>query len=557
MACFTPPPACGAPLALQELVDGKVEPLNGETLNQLGDPLFRFVLKDHAEETRISRIVELLGGDAAAHPRLFVVDEDLASSAQPAGRRTVLAFDGHGPGGEELKGNVMLSFFVGSSGWNDRPGNIEAWGWDDQRGRYNYYRGDKRGLPSGSPDQWRFRTSSVNADQLKPDQRAGTCLQCHANGGPVMKELLLPWNNWHSFRTVNDISAYLKAGQTKSWPLAAQPDFAGKLDQAEQLEGMIIGSLRRFNGKRLAALVKREPATGAEVITDSGGQRQGTVVEGSRLLRPLFTTTEVNLISSNQTSGRHPLDAGLVFAPELPIQVPRSLFLNAALIGGGSLAIQDGLKVTEANQFGDSVTLTRKEYEDLVDRTKVKWKGQVGDAHFAWLIPEPGFVENDILEQALKKGIVTPHFLAATLAVDLERPIFSKRRAGLAHFVPDQFPYILLPEGTAPSPGHLPGDELTTRVIAALEAAHPAADSAEADWLDGLKSPDAVARLRDRINQLKTATTADLAAGDPARRQAALRKFFDRAVDLRKTMLQHPVFGALDETGDGRLLPLP
>jgi hypothetical protein len=143
------------------------------------------------------------------------------------------------------------------------------------------------------------------------------------------------------------------------------------------------------------------------------------------------------------------------------------------------------------------------------------------------------------------------------MAVDLERPVFSDRRKSLFRFVPDRFPYLLLTDGADPSHGRISGDELTTRVTAALEASNPASGSAEAEWLDGLKSPDAVARLSARINQLLAKARQDFDPAALPRRKAALQELFGRAVAVRKAMLQHPVLGALDETGSGRLLPVP
>jgi len=42
----------------------------------------------------------------------------------------------------------------------------------------------------------------------------------------------------------------------------------------------------------------------------------------------------------------------------------------------------------------------------------------LGDAHFGWLVPGTSFANNDLIDQCLQLGVVTPHFLAAALAVD-------------------------------------------------------------------------------------------------------------------------------------------
>ena len=65
--------------------------------------------------------------------------------------------------------------------------------------------------------------------------------------------------------------------------------------------------------------------------------------EGTRLLRPLFQTVEINLISSRNTSGLHPFGSAADFIPELDIQIPGSFFLNVQLLAGGGTGGLGGL----------------------------------------------------------------------------------------------------------------------------------------------------------------------------------------------------------------------
>src|SRR5207244_3603268 len=109
-------------------------------------------------------------------------------------------------------------------------GTLEAWGWDDGQSRYNYYKLD------GTPPTWKFRGSSIGADALTPSQRDGTCMACHINGAPVMKELPFPWNNWHSFR---NIVPHLSPTTPGHWAVVEQPRFRD-LKGAEDLETSFI-----------------------------------------------------------------------------------------------------------------------------------------------------------------------------------------------------------------------------------------------------------------------------------------------------------------------------
>ncbi len=547
--------AAQVPFSLVQPKDGKpAVQISAQELAELGDPLFRLALKDHASEGSLNALIALLGGEADAKPRIFAVHENIADAAKAeerrdGERRVVMGFEGSaGPGGEKLARNVFFSFVIGAAGWRDRPGGLEAIGWDQARGRYNYYRLDN--------NAWRLRATSVDADLKTPLEREGTCLRCHVNGGLVMKELFLPWNHWHSSETQGDITRYLAGVDPTNWPVTVDDNFAKRLDVAGKLENQVMDANRRFNRKRLAAMLARNGA-GLEEVTERDGKSFGKVAQGKRLLRPLFKTGEFNLTSARELSGRHRPEGRDDSDPAKLIGIPATFFLNALLIGGGDSPGFAGLGVPKVRELPDIVALTAGVYRQLVDSKQVKWGGKPGDVHSAWLTPEPSFIENDLLNLALLKGIVTPHFLAATLAVDLERPVVSARREQLKDFVPDEFPYLILPEGTdIPSlPRDAANDELTRLVIAKLEAAHPAPGSPGAEWLDNLKAPDAVALLRDRIDKLNadTRTRASTDAG----RTKLLEELFARLIEVRQAVRNDPVVGNLDETADGRLLPVP
>ena len=264
--------------------------------NNLGDPFFEIVLKNHADVVDLKGIETLLQPDPLRR-RMFVVDENIARPDRMQSRRAVLDFLGrHAPTNIVLDGNVMLSVFFNSESFPDSTSEIEVWGWDAERGRYNYYKLDLRGTSDKKP-AWKFRGSSVDADLFSADERNDTCLQCHINGAPIMKELLFPWNNWRSFKFPAD---YLKT----NWPVGKSQRLQ-QLSGAEDLETTLLASIRQFNTRRLNAALARRPDNG-DVMTDSSGNAR--MVDGVRMLKHLFVTTEVNLISSGQLSGLHPLD---------------------------------------------------------------------------------------------------------------------------------------------------------------------------------------------------------------------------------------------------------
>jgi hypothetical protein len=542
--------AQNSPLRLKQDRDGApAQTLSMPEFASLGDPLFNLVLKDKANLVKLSDVEHAIQPDPSKR-RLFVVSERIVSDAKTSSRRAVLTFLGES-GGEPLQGNIMLSFSFGPDGPSE-VSDFEAWGWDNHRGRYNYYKLDRTGTPDAQPT-WKFRASSDRADLLRPAERAGTCLACHVNGAPIMKELFLPWNNWHSSRFTAE---YLIAGSghPNLWPVASTPRFTTSLDIADRLEtDFIIPAVKRFNTARLNAALKRRDDTGDRLLSPDG---RLTVVEGRRLLQPLFDITEVNLISSRDKSGRHPFASPTEFVPNLSIRIPDNFFLNTHLIAGGGTPDYIGLQLPVAAQFRQFATLTQQENKDLLDKFEVRLNNVRGDTNFAWFGPEPSLIDNDMADQLLRTGIVTPHFLAAVLAVDLENPVFSEKRTALLKYVPNQFEFKPLPSGTDPNslPRDPEQDFLTQAVIAAIDQDNPPGHSPADEFRTLLKSADARHELSNRVQEY-VAQVEQRLSGD--RRQAELERLFRVLLDRREAMLRHPVLRNLDETNGQLLLPLP
>ena len=390
--------------------------------------------------------------------------------------------------------------------------DLEAWGWDDARSRYNYYKLDRQ--PGEAGATWKFRGSSVGADALSDNARAGTCMRCHINGGPLMKELPLPWNNWHSFKSLLD---YLDGVGTDDWAIAAAPRFR-QLMGAETLEvDVIVPSIKQFNGRRAKTLVRALPGGAISEVTD-----------GKRLLKPLFVTTEYNLNSAPQPSGLHPFPA-VGTGPEEAVAVPDTFFLNANLLAGGGFLRYRGLNVQDARQFASVLAITPAEYRRLVEDFQTTIGGARFDTQFAWFTPEPSHIDNHLVEVLVREGVITPQFAAAVLAVDLETPVFSEPRRSLLRFVPATFRFK--PRGADDVPASHP-DAMTRSVIQAIRAGGtPAAGSPEATLLALLEDPDPLAKVRDLVRAyLQRERTALADSG----RAAELRRLYVRLLDRRE-----------------------
>ena len=126
----------------------------------LGDPLFKLVLQASPTETTLDGIERRLMGTDGMR-RLFVVHEEGLDPTPGRFLRAVLTYRGTTQN-QQLQPNVALSVSFDHQGLS--TDGLEAWGWDDARSRYNYYRLDRQ--PGEAGLTWKFRGSSVGADAL-------------------------------------------------------------------------------------------------------------------------------------------------------------------------------------------------------------------------------------------------------------------------------------------------------------------------------------------------------------------------------------------------------
>ena len=121
-----------------------------------------------------------------------------------------------------------------------------------------------------------------------------------------MKELFRPWNDWDSF---DSQANYLKPDNPNAWSVFIDARLS-PLTEAEFLLGEISTAIHHFNTRRIEAVTSNND--GVVSVTD-----------GQRLLRPLFETTELNLISSKATTRLHPF-SDVTNLPVSTIEIPDS-----------------------------------------------------------------------------------------------------------------------------------------------------------------------------------------------------------------------------------------
>jgi len=485
-----------------------------------------------------------------AQRQLFVVSEEVADVNTNSVLRAVVAFQGT-TNGIPLSPNVMLSVIFTKNVFPENSATglnfIEAWGWDDSRGRFNYYRLDK----TAGAMSWKFRGSSVGADKLTNVQRTQTCFQCHLNGGPVMKELLIPWNHWHSgdfpLRQLDPLELAPVRWNVATLPRLLGVSGSGGLKKAFQLDPQIRSSTKTFVQSRVQGSLEPAPA----------GLRK--VKEAPRLLRSLFSTTEFNIISSRVQSNMHPLSSLPLGQPALPVSIPASFFLNADFIAGSGQPGLKGLEVSEAFSFpGTGVAnLTPQEYVTLVQNSGLKIDGQLGDALFSWLVPEPSNFDNQMCDVLVRRGLVPGQFAAAVQAIDIRTPILSTQRGKLLKFMPAEYSIGTASPADPMDTTFFSNHDLTQKVIQSLESVSPVAGSVESEFLSLLRQdggpPLVVLRQRVKDYAMELQTELQNSSTRPTR----LQQLFDQLLDTRKRVLADARLGNLDETGGKLLFPAP
>lgn len=522
-------------LGFQPSEGAPVTPLSAEMAERLDDPFFRNVLQLDPAAFQLTIIEQLIQPDAGKRTT-FVVSEEIHRPGGPGFVRSVIAFDGDAPNGDPLRGNVFISTPLRPTD----PGlpelsDVEVMAWDQTNGTYNYYKLAEG--PGHGGRSWRFRGSSERADAMADEERAGTCFACHLNGAPVMKELLLPWNNWHA--STNRVAGLVAPLDDLRWAAARRvggdPRLTTRLGQGEELEGLVTDAIVRLNRVRITRSLGAPDRAGSITVADA-----------PRLLRPLFETTEINLISAHQQSGLNVTGGPehRTGQPGATVKISNSFFLNANLIASGFKV--PGLGVTEAGSFEEvpALSLQPAEYAALVRDSGQRVGDTPGDVEFAWFVPEASFIDNNMVAQLIETGVIAKEFAAAALAIDVERPIFSDARASLLRFVPQSYVF-------EPGPSTHP-DALTRSVIANLEAAAPAEGTPEAEFLALLRDENPLERLRERVLAVRHALSAR--AADGTERDRLFQELVISADARRRTMATAAAFRSLVESP--LLLPL-
>ncbi len=304
--------------------------------------------------------------------------------------------------------------------------------WDPVHEVFNFYQ--RLGLGWGwAGNSW---------DALAGDTRGKGPFDSHVNGAMVMKELKAPWLNWNS-----QASSITDEALAPDDPLRLEPLYVQK-QGAQQLETEVVRpGIRRWNDARFKQLFVA-----------------GTLSRAREFLRQALFTTTVNLCSA-------PEESSLARAGT-PIHLPLGFFLNAeALLN----LLQIPVNIQRPQVDGGIYAQCLQRYHvALSDGTFVL----SGDTHFLFVVPEPAFEDQVVLQKLVLLQIVPHRLAAALLMVDLPNPLFSPRREALLPYLPDS-------ARVGPA-----GSDVAAQIVAAMSG-HALPGSPESEFLANWALPDA------------------------------------------------------------------
>ena len=265
---------------------------------------------------------------------------------------------------------------------------VELLVWDDSKGYYNFY--ELIGTATGG--QWFYRGDSADIFEdnrylhLNPPSGVAKfgnrlrCSGCHTSGGPIMKELAFPHNDWWRSARPLPLGSGRPSAEVVGW-------MSDLVDAGE-----------------FAANVK----AGIDSLEQSRGYRN---LKASRRLeerlRPLFCEQEINIESDLGLSG--------------DVTIPTAFERNP-LLGSGS------------------VLMSREQYKQKLIESDLRFpETNLRDADHAWLTPVKGYSDLLAIRSLIEDGVVSREYAESVLKVDEANPAFSRVRCELlrgAHGLP-------------------------------------------------------------------------------------------------------------------------
>ena len=297
---------------------------------------------------------------------------------------------------EIADGEFLFGHFTGTSGSkliaNQQPDGlmVELIAWDPVKQVFNFY----EVIGDGQRSQWFYRGDSLDImsdverlhRQAVPSRpqfgKRLRCSGCHTAGGPIMKELAAPHNDWSTSK--------------RQLPFGPQKPDA---ELSRILKGLV-------DADELAASVK----TGLTHLKESGKFQAARKARSlQEQLRPLFCPVELNLESDAQ-----PLDDKTA-----QLTIPSGFFIDPRL------ARKD-------------IAINRAHYDAALSTFKVSFPEiSRADGDHGWLTPVKAFSDMQSVESLINEGLIDQEFAVDVLAVDMTNPVFSAARSSLLRLLPN------------------------------------------------------------------------------------------------------------------------
>jgi hypothetical protein len=373
--------------------------------------------------------------------------------------------------------------------------NMELIAWDYTRKVFNFW----ELVGTGTSTDWRFLgnsddvladVASINLGREKPEfGKRLRCSACHTLGGPVMKELEPPFNDWST---------------------REQPPGLGKLkldrDTAPLFE-------KPAEAKNLSRLVKQ----GIDRLLAERTKRTDNPLSLRQELRSLFTTMEINLATD-----RVPFRERL--KQKAAIEIPRDFFADARL-------------AQEKGKIEVPAALYHKQLQWLEARFAGDETPGLIETHHAFSVPIRSYMDQRTIDSLLERKFLTPELVEAVLLVDFTMPVYSRARASLMRYVPENAKNAA---------------NLREQLLKALRDA-PKDDTAARELLANLEDPkEREARRREVQAYLRKVQEA---ATDRDAVEGWLRLAAQRRMEIeRSETAQHPQ-GKITEPGFKVLFP--
>ncbi len=314
-----------------------------------------------------------------------------------------------GDNGPSVKGGeFFFGHFTAAAGRNlvadqtPRSGGlmIELIVWDTRKNLFNFY----ELIGTGRGSQWFYRgdTRDILIDNndifLGPageKPKIGQtlrCSGCHSAGGPILKELEFPHNDW--------------------WSKARPLPIGGR--QPEPRLEEIFRDLE--DTQVLASQVKSGMM---QLETSFSFQKLRSQAPLPLALKPLFCTTEINIVSS-----RVPFASTGQRRGSFDLEVPVSFFVNPLLVG-----VDERRPVflkASASAYTESLFALGAKFPEI---NRI-------DADHPWLTPVKSTTDLQAIRSLVVTRRVDSEFVADVLAVDGAQPMFSQARCDLIKLVP-------------------------------------------------------------------------------------------------------------------------